>query len=189
VVFRRTVDGRLIKINIKRKKPADLTPAQALRLHAMSLLASNQSRYFFETPALAPDALQVVDFAGQEFLSQLFRFDLNLVSNDPEINFADVIQKPATLTMMRDDMPVKIHGLIADFEQGDYTADWVAYRARSCRARGCFRSITKAAFFIAKTLSQRFERRLSAHANLPLRLTRSSLCDTDGQYGCAHVSQ
>ncbi|MGH7456961.1 MAG: type VI secretion system tip protein TssI/VgrG, partial [bacterium] len=95
----------------------------------MSLLASNQSRYFFETPALAHDALRVVDFAGQEFLSQLFRFDLNLVSQDPEINFAEVIQKPATLTMMRDDVPVKIHGLIADFEQGDYTADWVAYRA------------------------------------------------------------
>ncbi len=95
----------------------------------MSLLASNQSRYFFETPALAPDALQVVDFAGQEFLSQLFRFDLNLVSQDPEINFAEVIQQPATLTIMRDDVPVKIHGLIADFEQGDYTADWVAYRA------------------------------------------------------------
>jgi type VI secretion system secreted protein VgrG len=95
----------------------------------MSLLASNQPRYFFETPALAPDALPVVDFAGQESLSQLFRFDLNLVSQDPEINFAEVIQKPATLTMMRDDVPVKIHGLIADFEQGDYTADWVAYRA------------------------------------------------------------
>jgi type VI secretion system secreted protein VgrG len=95
----------------------------------MSLLAANQSRYFFETPALAPEALQVVDIAGQESLSQLFRFDLNLVSQDPEISFADVIQKPATLTMRRDDVPVKIHGLIADFEQGDYTAEWVAYRA------------------------------------------------------------
>jgi uncharacterized protein involved in type VI secretion and phage assembly len=95
----------------------------------MSLLQSNQARYFFETAALSPDTLQVADFSGHEAVSQMFRFDLNLVSDDPEINFADVIKKSATLTMRRDGEPVKIHGLVADFEQGGYTADWVAYRA------------------------------------------------------------
>jgi hypothetical protein len=67
----------------------------------MSLLQSNQARYFFETAALSSDTLQVVDFSGREAISQLFRFDLNLVSDDPEINFADVIKKPATLTRRR----------------------------------------------------------------------------------------
>ncbi|MGH7450681.1 MAG: type VI secretion system tip protein TssI/VgrG, partial [bacterium] len=95
----------------------------------MPSLEAYKARYFFETSALAAEALQVVDFVGQDDISQNFRFDLNLVSNDAEIEFADVINKPATLTMMRGDEPVKIHGLIADFQQGGRTADWVAYRA------------------------------------------------------------
>jgi type VI secretion system secreted protein VgrG len=95
----------------------------------MPSLEAYKARYFFETSALAAETLQVVDFVGQDDISQIFRFDLNLVSNDAEIAFADVINKPATFTMMRGDEPVKIHGLIADFQQGGCTADWVAYRA------------------------------------------------------------
>jgi type VI secretion system secreted protein VgrG len=94
----------------------------------MSPRESYKARYFFETAALDPDTLQVVDFIGQEEISQPFRFDLNLVSEDPEIDFADVMNKPATLTMMREDEPMKIHGLISDFQQGGRTADWVSYR-------------------------------------------------------------
>lgn len=52
-----------------------------------------------------------------------------LVSDNPELAFAEVINKPATLTIMRGDEPVKIHGVAADFAQGGYTADGVAYRA------------------------------------------------------------
>lgn len=95
----------------------------------MSALEANQARYYFEPADLAPETLHVVDFAGQETISQLFRFDLNLVSKNPQINFAEVINKPATFTMRRGNMPVKIHGLIADFQQGGRTAEWVAYRA------------------------------------------------------------
>jgi type VI secretion system secreted protein VgrG len=95
----------------------------------MPSLEAYKARYFFETSTLGSDALQVVDFVGQDDISQLFRFDLNLVSKETDIDFADVINKPATLTMMRGDEPVKIHGLIADFQQGSRTADWVAYRA------------------------------------------------------------
>ncbi len=95
----------------------------------MSSLEAYKARYFFETAALGAEALQVVDFLGQDDISQLFRFDLNLVSKEAGIDFTDVINKPAALTMMRGDEPMKIHGLIADFQQGSRTADWVAYRA------------------------------------------------------------
>jgi type VI secretion system secreted protein VgrG len=89
---------------------------------------ANIARYYFETAALPPDTFQVVDFVGSDAISQLFQFDVNLVSQDSEIDFSEVINKPATLTLMRDDEPVRIHGLIADIEQGGRTADWVAYR-------------------------------------------------------------
>ncbi|MCI0694179.1 type VI secretion system tip protein VgrG [candidate division KSB1 bacterium] len=95
----------------------------------MSPLEAYKARYFFETPALSGETLQVVDFVGQDDISQVFRFDLNLVSKETDIDFAEVINKPATLTMVRGDEPTKIHGLIVDFQQGGRTADWVAYRA------------------------------------------------------------
>jgi type VI secretion system secreted protein VgrG len=95
----------------------------------MSSREAYKARYFFETSAFDADALQVVDFVGQDDISQIFRFDLNLVSKEADIDFTDVINKPATLTMMRGEEPTKIHGLIADFQQGGRTADWVAYRA------------------------------------------------------------
>ncbi len=76
-----------------------------------------------------PGALKVVDFVGQESISQLFRFDLNLVSQDPQIDFAAVVNQPAFLTLRRGSMDAtKIHGIVADFQQGGYTADWYYYR-------------------------------------------------------------
>jgi type VI secretion system secreted protein VgrG len=90
---------------------------------------ANVALYHFDISTLSPDTLQVVDFKGQEAISQPFRFDLNLVSDDPEIDFADLINKPATLTLLRGDDTLSIHGLVADFQQGGRTAEWVAYTA------------------------------------------------------------
>lgn len=95
----------------------------------MAERTANQARYFFEPSELSADVLQVADFKGHEKMSQLFQFELNLVSEDPEIPFADVIDKPATLVMMRGDEPYYVHGLVADFQQGGYTSDWCAYTA------------------------------------------------------------
>lgn len=90
---------------------------------------ANVSLFYLEVKPLATDALQVVRLRGKERISHLFRFDLDLISQDPDIDFADVVNKPATLKMMRDDQEVKLFGIIADFQVGGKTADWVAYSA------------------------------------------------------------
>ena len=90
---------------------------------------ANLARFFFGTPSLAPETLQVTDFVGQESVSNLFRFDINLVSGKEDIDFADVMYKRATFTAIPDDDEVKINGYVVEFEQRGRTGDWVAYRA------------------------------------------------------------
>lgn len=92
-------------------------------------MQANVAQLYFETPALAPETFHVVKFTGEEAVSQLSRFEIELVSDDPEIVFADVINQPATLTVLRGEEEVPIHGLIADFQQGGRTADLYGYRA------------------------------------------------------------
>lgn len=70
----------------------------------------------FTASALLPDTFRVVAFEGHEALSQPYRFEIHLISNDPEIPFADLIDKPATLTMLRGDDPAEVDGVVTDFE-------------------------------------------------------------------------
>ena len=81
------------------------------------MLQHRIARHEFSASALLPDTFRVVAFEGHEAISQLYRFEINLVSNDPEIPFADLIDKPATLTMLRGDDPTEIDGVVVDFEQ------------------------------------------------------------------------
>ena len=90
---------------------------------------ANVARLYFETSTLGPDTFQVVDFTGEENISQPFRFEITLVSKEPEIDFADVINQEATLTILRGEEKVPIHGVIADFQQGRQAAALYGYRA------------------------------------------------------------
>lgn len=96
---------------------------------AMLDLDANVTRYLFEAEALPEDTFQVVRFAGMEELSQLFRFELTLVSDDPNVNFADVVNKPATFTLMRGPEQVPVHGLVSHLEQAGKSRDDYIYRA------------------------------------------------------------
>ncbi len=91
--------------------------------------AANVSLYSFEPSALDADTFEVVRFEGEEGLSQPFRFNLQLVSETPDIAFADVVNQPATFTMMRGEEAVPIYGIVTDLSQHGRTADYVAYEA------------------------------------------------------------
>ena len=79
----------------------------------------NKPDFLFRVPSLGdPAALEVFSFEGEERLSQPFRFDVRLVSTDPQIAFADVVNKPAALVLQRGDRQVEVQGLVADFWQG-----------------------------------------------------------------------
>ena len=73
--------------------------------------------------------LDVVHFEGHEGMSQLFEFEITVASTSA-IDFADVMRKPATLTIhVEDDAdPCLVHGLIGRIEQGNPEEKWSPYR-------------------------------------------------------------
>ena len=62
----------------------------------------------------------VVRLEGEEAISELFRFELTLTSEDPQIPFADVIGMPALLTLATDGSePRYVHGIVSRFRQAE----------------------------------------------------------------------
>ncbi|MFQ5570023.1 MAG: type VI secretion system Vgr family protein [Rhodothermales bacterium] len=94
----------------------------------MPELNANIARYYFECSALPPEVFQVASFEGIEEISGLYRFTLELISTDPIVDFAQVVNQPAVFIMMRGDEPTYINGLVVDFQQAGRTKDYVAYR-------------------------------------------------------------
>ena len=75
-------------------------------------------RHAFSCSALEGDTFEVAEFSGREAISQTFEFEIELVSRDEAVDFEDVINKPATLSIARgDDEASDIHGIVVDFIQ------------------------------------------------------------------------
>ncbi|ARA91965.1 MAG: type VI secretion system tip protein VgrG [Bacteroidetes bacterium] len=95
----------------------------------MPELDANVSRFYFEAESLPADTFQVVRFSGLEELSHPFRFELTLVSEDPDIDFAAVVNHAATFTMLRGTERVPRYGIVSHLEQAGRTGDFFLYRA------------------------------------------------------------
>ena len=70
-----------------------------------------------DTP-LGPDALLLRSFSGQEGVSQLFRFQLELLSEDDSISFDDIVGKNVTVHIQTVDSERGLNGFISRFSQG-----------------------------------------------------------------------
>jgi len=76
-------------------------------------------RFLFEVTGLS-QTLRVVRFAGREGLSELFQFELVIACEDGAIAAADVVGKPALLSLKTDDGDLRyVSGVIARFACGD----------------------------------------------------------------------
>jgi type VI secretion system secreted protein VgrG len=73
--------------------------------------------------------LQLVRLEGTEGVSRLFRFDLELAHEDPDLSFADVIGKPALVTLSRDGRERYIHGMVNSLELLGQTSRYSLYAA------------------------------------------------------------
>lgn len=90
----------------------------------------NEAFYTLHFSELPEDTVKVYAFSGEEGLSQLFEYRLTLLSDDPELEAADILNKKATFTLTRgDEEPIRIHGLISHFEQRGRDANHVLYYA------------------------------------------------------------
>ncbi|MFZ0448530.1 MAG: type VI secretion system tip protein TssI/VgrG [Desulfatiglandaceae bacterium] len=86
-------------------------------------------RFTFVSHGLPEDTFQVVRFQGDEGISKLYEFAIQLVSEDPEIDLGSVLQNPATLTIFRNEGDDRLfHGIPSLFEQLHEDAERVFYK-------------------------------------------------------------
>ncbi|MCH8034902.1 MAG: type VI secretion system tip protein VgrG [Bacteroidetes bacterium] len=89
----------------------------------------NQPYYDLQFSDLDKDAVKVLSFEGEEKISDLFEYRINLISEDPALDSSKILNKPASFILNRgDEDPIKIHGLISHIEQYGKTTDYVFYQ-------------------------------------------------------------
>ena len=93
-------------------------------------IAQQHRRIAISTP-LGKDVLLLRGFTGSEAISQLFHFDLDLLSENDSIKFQDVVGKNVTLRIYDTDGAQRYwNGFISRFSQGAQDRRLTAYRAQ-----------------------------------------------------------
>jgi type VI secretion system secreted protein VgrG len=89
-----------------------------------------ETRLFrFKSP-LGPDALLLQSFRGEERLSQLFRFELELLSERDDIEHDEIVGKEVTLEVELDSGELRHWtGCISHFAKGNSLEGWTQYEA------------------------------------------------------------
>lgn len=92
---------------------------------------ANTARFIIEVDGLS-SKLQVAELQGREEISALFSYLVTVVSEDHDIEFADVIGRPTLLTLISPDEEVAryVHGVIAQIEQTGIGTRLATYRVR-----------------------------------------------------------
>jgi len=83
------------------------------------------------TTPFGADAVLLVDLHGEERISSLFRFELELVSPEKSLDFKTIVGKGVTLTVrgMAKEKPRYIHGICTRFVQAGRIGKQTRYRA------------------------------------------------------------
>ncbi|WP_394560102.1 type VI secretion system tip protein TssI/VgrG [Aquipseudomonas alcaligenes] len=87
--------------------------------------SANQTHFSLTLEGLELD-LQVLEFSGREALDQPYRFEVELVSEKPDLNLAELLGKPAFLAFAPGGPG--IHGLVHDAGQGESGKRLTRYR-------------------------------------------------------------
>src|SRR5215470_9449903 len=81
----------------------------------MAAYAQTALQATLSTP-LGADKLLLRAFSGEEAVSSLFHFDLEMRSEDPDVDFSQIVGKSATITLhLSDDGKRYVNGLVASF--------------------------------------------------------------------------
>jgi type VI secretion system secreted protein VgrG len=96
---------------------------------ATSFTQGGASLMTISTP-LGRDKLLLKGFRGSEGISRLFRFELDLLSEDPNIKYTDIIGKEVTISLMlASGKPRYFSGIISRFGQGGTDDLFTSYHA------------------------------------------------------------
>jgi type VI secretion system VgrG family protein len=89
----------------------------------------SQHRIGFESKAYGPDTFGVIEFNGEEGLSQLYRFEIQLVSESADIDLEKMLANDVTLKLVNSGVETRYHGMLAEFEQLHQKGGDTFYRA------------------------------------------------------------
>jgi type VI secretion system secreted protein VgrG len=90
----------------------------------------NEPYYKLKIDKIDEDKLRILSFEGEEVISDLFSYKLELLSDDPEIDTSQILNKKASFEITRgDEDSIFIHGIISQFEQRGKSPDYVSYFA------------------------------------------------------------
>ena len=87
------------------------------------------NNFTFASAALPPETFFVVRFAGDEGLSQLYRFEILLASSRSDVDIRGMVENPAVLTLKRPAGELPFHGVLESFEQLQQAHGLTIYRA------------------------------------------------------------
>ena len=91
---------------------------------------ANEAQFHFICGDLDERTFEVADFSGIDIISTPYRFDITLLSVKPEITPEEIIGKPTTLYIYRDDEYVPYSGIVSEFQLIDKNTDFITYNAR-----------------------------------------------------------
>jgi len=94
----------------------------------MTALPGNVAHYLFSIVGL-DSSLRLVSLRGKEALSQPYRFDLDLMSENPDLDFDDIVGRPGFITFKsyESEFERHINGIINKFEQSKQGRRFTTY--------------------------------------------------------------
>jgi type VI secretion system secreted protein VgrG len=85
--------------------------------------------FTFEAGDFGPTDLLVTSFRGAEGVSELFRFEIELASEDADIDFEEVVGQAGKLVFSEPDGERYVHGIVSAFEAIGFGRRFARYRA------------------------------------------------------------
>jgi type VI secretion system secreted protein VgrG len=89
---------------------------------------TNDVRATFSVTGVS-DTLYVLEFHGEESLSSLFHFRIDLAAETGSLSFSSILGKPALLTVTGEKGPRYVHGIVAAFQQRETARKFTMYHA------------------------------------------------------------
>lgn len=90
----------------------------------------NEATFAIRVEGQPDDELRVLRVRGEEGISMPFRFDLELVSDNPGVDLAAVVGKTAVLAIRGYEEDRHVHGIVSRFEQGAIGTRFTRYFAQ-----------------------------------------------------------
>lgn len=95
----------------------------------MRTTKANQAQFVFMCGTLPVDTFNVIDFCGDDTVSDCYDFKITLRSQDHDIDAVSLLNKPASLFIYRDEQFFPYSGIISSFNYVETSTDFSTYEA------------------------------------------------------------